>query len=170
MLVPHVPFVSLATDDPVFGGDRFKRMFETSDDTTVRRPRRVEVFTGPERRREWPDERKIVIVAESLAPGVNISEIARRHDLNPQQLFGWRRRLRAEAEALLTSSRRQPEALTFAPVQVEAQVASLPSPVPTPARGEGSIEITVGAVGVRIKGSVDGRTLSAVLKALKVLA
>jgi len=28
---------------------------------------------------------------ESLAPGVNVSEIARRHDVNPQQLFGWRK-------------------------------------------------------------------------------
>lgn len=145
-------------------------MFETSDDTPVRRPRRVEVFTGPERRREWPDERKIVIVAESLAPGVNISEVARRHDLNPQQLFGWRRRLRPEAEVLLASRRREPEALTFAPVQVEAQVASSPSPLPTPASGEGSIEIAVGTVTVRIKGAVDGRTLAVVLKALRVLA
>jgi transposase len=153
-------------DDLFFERDRFERMFETSDDTTVRR----EVFTGPERRREWPDERKIVIVAESLAPGANISEVARRHDLNPQQLFGWRRRLRLEAEALLASGRREPEALTFAPVQVEAQAANPPSPLPTPASGEGSIEITVGVVTVCIKGAVDGRTLAVVLKALKVLA
>lgn len=145
-------------------------MFETSDDTTVRRPRRVEVFTGPERRREWSDERKIAIVAESLAPGVNISEIARQHDLNPQQLFGWRRRLRAEAEALLASSRREPETLRFAPVQVEAQAAIPPSLQPTSASCESSIEITVGVVTVRIKGTVDGRTLAVVLKALKVLA
>ncbi|MGE0769710.1 MAG: transposase [Hyphomicrobiaceae bacterium] len=73
----------MIVDDLVFERDRFERMFETSDDTTVKRPRRVEVFTRPERRREWPDERKIAIVAESLGPGVNISEIARRHDLNP---------------------------------------------------------------------------------------
>ena len=145
-------------------------MFETSDDTTVRRPRRVEVFTGAERRREWPDERKIVIVAESLSPGVNISEVARRHDLNPQQLFGWRRRLRPEAEALLASRRREPEALTFAPVQVEAQAANPSSALPAPVSGEGSIEITIGTVTVRIKGTVDGRTLAVVMKALKVLA
>lgn len=160
----------MTVDDLAFGLDRFKLMFETNDDTPVRRPRRVEVITGPERRREWPDERKIVIVAESLAPGVNISEVARRHDLNPQQLFGWCRRLRLEAEALLASGRREPEAITFAPVQVEAQAANPPSPLPTPASGEGSIEITVGVVTVRIKGAVDGRTLAVVLKALKVLA
>jgi transposase-like protein len=47
-------------------------MFDRSDETFPVRPRRVEVFTEPERRRDWPDERKIAIVAESLAPGVNI--------------------------------------------------------------------------------------------------
>ena len=129
----------------------------------------MEVFTGPERRREWPDERKIVIVAESLAPGVNVSEIARRHDLNPQQLFGWRRRLRLEAEALLASRRCEPEALTFSPVEVGAQMASPSLPLPATGSGEGSIEITAGAVTVRIKGTVDGRALTTVLKALKGL-
>lgn len=66
-------------------------MFDRSDETFPVRPRRVEVFTEPERRRDWPDERKIAIVAESLAPGVNISAVARSHGLNPQQLFGWRK-------------------------------------------------------------------------------
>jgi transposase-like protein len=71
-------------------------MFDTSDDTKVRRPRRIEVLMGPERRRDWPDTRKIAI-AESLTPGVNVSEIARRHEINPHQLFGWRRKFGAEA-------------------------------------------------------------------------
>jgi transposase-like protein len=62
-------------------------MFNSSEDTKVRRPRRVEVFTGLERHRDWPDERKIAIVAESLAQGINVSELARRHEINPQQLF-----------------------------------------------------------------------------------
>src|SRR6476660_8100871 len=34
------------------------------------RPRRMEVLTGPERRRKWSDDAKIVIVAEALADGV----------------------------------------------------------------------------------------------------
>ena len=33
-------------------------MFDRSDETCARRPRRIEVITGPERRREWPDADK----------------------------------------------------------------------------------------------------------------
>lgn len=57
-------------------------MFDHSDDTTVRRPRRVEVITGPERRRDWPDAEKIAIVAQALEPGVNVSEIIEAHALH----------------------------------------------------------------------------------------
>ena len=35
---------------------------------------RVEVITGPERRRRWSEEQKRVIVAASLVPGAVISE------------------------------------------------------------------------------------------------
>jgi transposase len=145
-------------------------MFESSDDTRPRRPRRVEVFTGPERRRDWPDESKIAIVAESLEPGVNASALARSHDINPQQLFGWRRRFRKEAEALIASSRRDPELISFATVQVDAPAPGLPVSLPAAGPSDGSIEITIGTATVRIRGAADTKTLALVLKALKVLA
>jgi transposase len=128
------------------------------------------VFTGAERRRDWPDERKIAIVAESLEPGVNASALARSHDINPQQLFGWRRRFRQEAEALIASSRRDPEPISFAPVQVDALAPGLPSSLPAAGPYDGSIEITIGTATVRIRGAADTKTLALVLKALKVLA
>jgi transposase len=34
---------------------------------------------------------KARIVEETSAPGAVVSEVARRHGLTPQQLFGWRR-------------------------------------------------------------------------------
>lgn len=42
---------------------------------------RVEVITGPERRRRWSAEQKRAIVAESLAPGAVVTEIARRAEI-----------------------------------------------------------------------------------------
>lgn len=146
-------------------------MFDPSDDTKPRRPRRVEVFTGPERRRDWPDDRKIAIVAESFAPGVNVSELARRHEINPQQLFGWRKRFRADAEALIAAARPSP-ATGFAPILIEAQpagAADLVTPPTSASASDGSIEIAIGGATVRIRGAADLKTLALVFKALKVL-
>jgi transposase len=46
------------------------------------------------RRRHWSDEDKARIVAECEAPGSSVSLVARRHDLNTNLLFAWRRQLR----------------------------------------------------------------------------
>jgi transposase len=46
----------------------------------------------PERkRRSWAMDEKRRIVDESLEEGASIAEVARRHDLNTNQLFTWRR-------------------------------------------------------------------------------
>ena len=71
-------------------------------------------MNGVERRRKWPDETKIAIVAEVIKPGMVISDVARRHDVNPSQLFGWVRQFRAEALAS-RSERAAPEVPPFVP-------------------------------------------------------
>ena len=45
---------------------------------------RLEVLEGPTGRRNWPDEVKAQIVAESFEPGVKVSGVARRHGLMPE--------------------------------------------------------------------------------------
>ena len=55
--------------------------------------RSFEVFTGVGRRRSFSTEEKLALVARR-ADCDNISELARRHDLRPSQLFTWRRELR----------------------------------------------------------------------------
>ena len=62
-------------------------MFDRSDDTSPRRPRRIEVISGPERRRDWPDEHKIAIVVKALVPGVNVSAIG-KHSVSTAGLSG----------------------------------------------------------------------------------
>jgi transposase len=55
--------------------------------------RRVEVISGPERRRRWSKEQKRAIVAEAFAPGASVSAVARRVDVVPKQIYRWRREL-----------------------------------------------------------------------------
>ena len=50
-----------------------------------------------DRRRRWPEALKRQIVAETLEPGSSVSIVARRHDVNANQLFQWRRRLLAKS-------------------------------------------------------------------------
>jgi transposase len=58
---------------------------------------RVEIINGIGGRRRWTLDDKARIVEETLAPGAVVSEIARRHGLTPQQVFGWRRDRRRTA-------------------------------------------------------------------------
>ena len=56
---------------------------------------RVEVITGPERRRRWTEDQKRAIVAESLAPGAVVNAVARRAAICPGQIYRWRKELQA---------------------------------------------------------------------------
>jgi transposase len=57
----------------------------------------VTVLSGPERRRRWTAAEKQRIVEESLAGAGSVAEVARRHDVHPNQLHLWRRQARAGA-------------------------------------------------------------------------
>jgi transposase len=47
---------------------------------------------GRRRNRSWPEALKREIVAASLAPGASVSVVARRYDVNANQVFSWRKR------------------------------------------------------------------------------
>ena len=51
----------------------------------------VHVITSVQRRRRWTAEEKRTIVQETFLPGMNLSITARKHGINPSQLFLWRR-------------------------------------------------------------------------------
>ena len=61
---------------------------------------RCEVVETRRGNRRWPDEVKARIVAESLAPGARVVDVAARHGLVPHQLSDWRRRARQGLLAL----------------------------------------------------------------------
>jgi len=77
----------------------------------------VAVIAGSARRRSWSTEEKVRIVSESLDPAVSVSAVARRHGLNPNQLFTWRRQLRDEMAPWLVEEREEapPAAPAVAP-------------------------------------------------------
>jgi transposase len=51
----------------------------------------VEVLTGIQRRRRWSAEQKKALVLECEQPGMNVSVVARKYEVHPNQLFRWRR-------------------------------------------------------------------------------
>jgi transposase len=128
---------------------------------------RLEVITGTGRRRRCSDDDKARIVEETLAPGAVVSEVARRHGLSPQQLFGWRRQARLPA-ATSTDA----EAPRFVPAVVEAEVPERTAcqrrgPTRRADRTGGIIEIEIDGVTVRVGRGADAKTVAAVLRALK---
>jgi transposase len=50
----------------------------------------VEVLS-PERRRRWSAVEKVAIVHETYQPGMTVSLVARKHGINPNQVFHWRK-------------------------------------------------------------------------------
>ena len=52
--------------------------------------------SGRRRHRSWPETLKREIVAASFEPGSSVSLVARRYDLNTNQLFSWRKQQREE--------------------------------------------------------------------------
>ncbi len=109
----------------------------------------VTVLSGPERRRRWSAASKAGIVDESLQPGASVAAVARRHDVHANLLHHWRRQARAAA------GRR----INFLPVAVTQERK------PAEAH-EGTIEIELGGVRVRVDATVDEEALGRVLRAL----
>src|SRR3954470_16010856 len=114
------------------------------------RARRLEVFTGVGRRRNWPADEKAAIVAESYAPGKTVCGVARRHGLTPAQLFTWRRLARRSRSPV-----KEPPVL-FVPAVVEPSPGPLPPRASQPQRtrqrgSETGIEVEMDGIVVRIR-------------------
>jgi transposase len=51
----------------------------------------IEVLTQPEQRRRRSVDEKLAIVRETFEPGASVSGVARRHQVNANQVFAWRK-------------------------------------------------------------------------------
>jgi transposase len=141
-------------------------MFDVSDDAKGEF-RRVEVLTGPARRRRWSADEKARIVAETLVPGARVSEVARRWQICSQQVFGWRRAMRQD---VVSVPRELPRPVTpgFVPIVSEA----LPAATAQRAASAGAgIEVKLAGAVVRVSsGMNDADQLTAVLRAIRASA
>jgi transposase len=107
------------------------------------------------RHRSWPEAVKREIVAATAVPGSSVSLVARRYDVNANQVFAWRRRYR-EAAA-------EPVGLHLMPVTVMPD-----PPVGTaPAGASELIEIVLNGYRVRVGDGIKASTLRLVLDVLE---
>jgi transposase len=141
-------------------------MFDANDDAKGGY-RRIEVLTGPGRRRRWSAAEKARIVAESLVPGACVSEVARRWQILPQQVFGWRRSVRCSTT---TPSPAAPAMASpaFVPIVTEPEAPALPASVVT--ASPTTIEIRLAGAVVRAAPGTDAAHLTAVLRAVRASA
>lgn len=124
--------------------------------------------------RRWPDEVKARIVAESLAPGARVVDVAARHGLVPHQLSDWRRRARQGLLALpadLLEGLSLPSKVSGEPVFVPLAIAAEPTrSAKLPERAEilpGVMSVEIGGdVVLRVPSEVPVERAAALIRAL----
>ena len=126
------------------------------------------------RRKQWAVQEKLQIVRETLQPDASVAVVARRHGVNANQVFSWRRAYRRgkllERGVETAGERRAPALL---PVQIHVPMKAAPqearaapvSPAPQPERVE--IEFPSGTR-LRIWGGLGTDRLQAILRELSV--
>jgi transposase len=126
------------------------------DSSSVGTVSRLEVLEGPSGRRLRSEAEKARIVAESLLPGAQVSEVARKHGATRWQIYDWRRRFRQRG----ASPPCEASPSTFAPLVVEGALEARHVPGI-------KLEIAIGDVVVRTDAAIDGEQLSRVIRAVR---
>jgi transposase len=110
-------------------------------------------------RRQWAKELKVEIVAESYVPGASIAEVARRHGINANLLFTWRKRFGTQKTASAG------HAVKMLPVAVVPDVAAPIAETFSEAAGRMEIVLAAGEH-IIVGADVDAAALARVVKAL----
>src|SRR3954451_1863859 len=108
------------------------------------------------RHRAWLESLKREIVAATLLPGSSVSRVARRYDVNANQVFAWRRRYRDGAA--------EPAELRMLPVSVTPDHPEGTAPARA---GEVSEIVWAGGYRVRVGEGVQAAPLRLVLDVLE---
>ncbi|MDP9810040.1 transposase [Rhizobium tibeticum] len=151
-------------------GDRADAMVEVMDEGMHEARhegnyRRIEVITGRRQRRNWTDEEKARILAESAEADVNISAVARRWGVNRGLLNVWRRDAGLTFQRTAKAGAQQ---AMFVPVTVvgdrTSRQHSLSDVEPVAA---GRVEIEIAGARMTVIGSVAPELAQAMVAALR---
>ncbi len=124
------------------------------------------------RRKQWSVQEKLQIVRETLPPDASVAVVARRHGVNANQVFSWRRAYwRGALAGRGVENRRDRKTPALLPVQIHVPMKAAPqearaapvSPAPQPERVE--IEFPSGTR-LRIWGGLGTERLQAILREL----
>lgn len=116
-------------------------------------------------------DEKLAIVRAASERGASVAAVARKHGVNANLVFGWRR----SHQRGLLEAQRHARAVPLLPVKITTPTvlpgrASRPTPEPRSVRGERAGHIVVefpGGIAVRIHGRVDRAALATVFAALR---
>jgi transposase len=133
--------------------------------------RRVEVLTGPTRRRRWSDAEKGRIVAETLQAGATVTQVARRWQVCPQQVWGWRREARA-GTLILPSDAPIVTEPNFVPIVAEAAAPMRSAKIEVAPQHDKAapapmVEVKLAGAVVRIAVGTDSTLVTEVLRAVR---
>ena len=123
---------------------------------------RLEVIEGPSGRRRRTKAERARIAAESMMPGVTVTEVARKHGTTRWQIYDWRKQIR-KGNLML------PESLAALPFFAELVVddsAAAASAVVTRC----DLEILVGDVVIRAGSGADEEQLTRAIRAARAAA
>jgi len=116
----------------------------------------LQVPAQRKRRRTIQERREIV--EETFFPSASVSRVARRHDVNANQLFYWRK--------LYREGRLGGGAAPLLPVKVSEERPAEAAKCDSPALRSGTMEIKVSKGTIRIVGAIDVVALRTVLECL----
>jgi transposase len=117
--------------------------------------------SGPKRQFRSKQERRR-IVEETLKPGASVSQVARAHDINANQVFAWRKLYReGRLEIPQGSSALVPIKITEAVEKLRVRSHHVRKPIRA-----GVIDIDLGHARIRIEGAADPDCVRAAVEGL----
>ena len=139
-------------------------MFDGNDEAK-RDDRRVAVPAGFVGRRRWSAAEKAAVIRETLVPGARICDVARRWQMDAQQVYRWR-----HSEGVTPRrpvQRHRAATPVFVPIVTDAMPAGEAAPA---ALAASVIEVRLAGAVVRVVSGLDEAQLTAVLRAVRASA